>query len=300
MPSEESKQVIEMIKSRPVLQGTTIEEMRAGLESVLTPVADDVVCTPDAAGGVAVEFIVAPGASETQVLLYLHGGGYALGSIATHRGMCGELSRASGMRVLSVDYRLAPENPFPAAVDDAVAAYQSLIESGYDAGSLAIAGDSAGGGLAAATLVAIRDRGLPLPACAALLSPWTDLAITGDSIAGRADRDPMIGGNTAIRDLAKAYLGDAPATTPLASPLYADLRGLPPLLIQVGSEEVLFDDAARFDVRARDQGVDSTLEEWDGQVHVFQCFFPVLPEGREAIARIGSFVKSHLKVAAAV
>lgn len=302
MPSQESIAIIEMLRSAPAAaEGGTIEEMRAGMENnpvfAGTPPAADVVCTPDTAGGVPIEFIVAPGASETQVILYLHGGGYTMGSIATHRGLCGRISRAAGTRVISVGYRLAPENPFPAAVDDAVAAYESLLASGYAANQLAIAGDSAGGGLTAATLLALKKRGTALPACAVLMSPWTDMVITGESIESRASRDPMIrGGSDLLRGMANMYVGEAPATNPLASPLYGELEGLPPLLIHVGSEEVLFSDADRFHKKAVAAGVNSTFKEWDGQVHVFQAFGDV-PEAQQAVVEIGEFVKANMRVA---
>jgi len=220
-----------------------------------------------------------------------------MGSLNTHRQLAGWIAKAAGARVLLADYRLGPESPFPAAVEDAVAAYQWLLGQGVDAAGVAIAGDSAGGGLTAATLIALRDRGLPMPAAGVLLSPWTDLALTGESLTSRAALDPMIAGAAGVSNMADAYLSGADPRTPLASPLYADLAGLPPLLIQVGTEEVLFDDSIRFDAKARAAGVDVTLEPWNGQVHVFQSFAFMVPEAREAIARIGEFVKARTKVA---
>jgi acetyl esterase/lipase len=264
------------------------------------PVDDDVKCETVDAGGVPAEWISGPSSDPGRVILYLHGGGYVLGSINTHRQLCGWLAKESDARVLAIDYRLAPEHPFPAAVDDAVAAYDWLLSQGADPNSIAIAGDSAGGGLTAATLVALRDGGRALPAAGVLMSPWTDLAITGESIRTRAAIDPMLQGGEGVNGMAANYLGNADPKTPLASPLYADLQGLPPLLIQVGTNEVLFDDSVRFDAAARSAGVEVTFEAWNGMMHVFQTMAWMLPEAREANAAIGRFVKEHTRVAAAV
>ncbi len=272
-----------------------VETMRAGLESMtgMFPGADDLALEPVTAGGRPAEWIAAPDASGEQVILYLHGGGYAIGSIDTHRDLVGRLSRASGARGLALDYRLAPEDPHPAAVDDAVAGYRWLLERDLQPSSIAIAGDSAGGGLTAATLVALRDAGDPLPGAAALLSPWTDLALTGDSLDAKAEEDPMVQRDGLSR-MAEWYVGGGDPRAPLASPLYADLAGLPPLLIQVGTAETLLDDSTRLAERARDAGVDVTLEPWEEMIHVFQAFAAVLPEGQEAVERIGEFFRKHL------
>ncbi len=298
--SEGIGRLVTQLRSRPVVEGATVAEQRAGFESMAQPAAADVVCTPVTAGGVPAEWVTAPGADAARTILYLHGGGYVLGSIAIHREMCGRLSRASGARVLVVDYRMAPEHPHPAAVDDAVAAYDWLLAQGTDPGSITIAGDSAGGGLTAATLVALRDQARPAPAAGVMISPWTDLAITGESITTRASLDPMITGGTGVGNMASLYLGGKDAKTPLASPLYADLKGLPPLLIQVGTSEVLFDDSTRFDAAARAAGVDVTFEAWNEMVHVWHLFAGLVPEGQEAIERIGAFVRERAKTPAAV
>ncbi len=294
MVSAEAKQIVELLRTRPVADtNATLEEMRAGYEAfvAIVPMAADVVRQPVDAGGVSAEWISAPGADASRAVLYVHGGGYVIGSLNTHRELCGRISRASGARVLALDYRLAPEHPFPAALEDAVTGYRWLLGQNIAPGAIAISGDSAGGGLTIAALVAIRDQGLPMAACGAVLSPWIDLAITGESVKTRASIDPMVAGD-AITFMAQAYLAGKDAKTPLASPLYADLAGLPPLLIQVGTSETLFDDAARLDAAARTAGMEVTFEAWNEMVHVFQSFGALLPEALEATERIGAFIKT--------
>ena len=304
MPSDESKRLIELLRAQranPPAVAPTVQQMRDNMERMNSHGPDeDVVCTPMDADGVPCEWIAAPGGDGGPVVLYLHGGGYIMGSINTHRQLCGWIAKAAGGRVLSVDYRLGPEHPFPAAVEDAVAAYDWLLAQGVEPGSVAVAGDSAGGGLTAATLLAIRDQGKALPAAGVMISPWTDLAATGESLTSRAAIDPMIAGAAGLGGMSSGYLAGADPKTPLASPLYADLAGLPPLLIHVGTEEVLFDDSTRFDAKARAAGVDVTFEAWNGQVHVFHSFAFMVPEAREAIAKIGAFVKAHARLGAAV
>jgi acetyl esterase/lipase len=284
-----------MMRSQPRPAGTpTIEEQRAGYEAFTAnlPIAQGVAITPTTAGGVPCEFVVAPGADPNRVLIYFHGGGYVIGNLNTHRSLCSELAAASGIRVLAVDYRLAPEHPFPAAVEDAVAVYQSLVESGYAPSALALGGDSAGGGLTAAACIAIRDRGLPTPACAIMLSPWTDLSLMGPSMNTRAELDPMVQ-RAGVEAMAATYLNGASNTDPLASPLYADLAGFPPSLIQVGTYETLYDDADGLKNRLQAAGRDVTFEPYEGQVHVFQAFAATIPEAREAVTKLGAFVASH-------
>lgn len=258
----------------------------------LFPVSPDVRLEPVSADGVPAEWIAAPEATADRVIFYLHGGGYTLGSINTHREMVSRLSRAAGARALAINYRLAPEHPFPAAVEDSTAAYRWLLGNGVNPGRMVIAGDSAGGGLTIATLVALRDAGVPLPAAAVCLSPWVDLEGLGESMRTKAAVDPMIPAEM-IAEGGKAYLGGADPRTPLAAPLYADLTGLPPLLLQVGTSEVLLDDSTRLAERARAVGVDVTLEPWDDMIHVWQIFAAMLPEGQQAIDRIGEFVRKH-------
>jgi len=295
MPSEQFDMLIKMIQARELEEQPPIEKARADFEEVgrMFPVADDIRCEAVQAGGVPAEWVVAPGASEGRVLFYLHGGGYAIGSLDTHREMVSRLSSAAKARALSVGYRLAPEHPHPAAVEDAVAAYRWLISNGVEPARIVIGGDSAGGGLTVATLVALRDAGEPMPATAVCISPWVDLVGTGESMTTKAEEDPVVtpGG---IEWMASFYAGEMDRRTPLISPLYADLGGLPPMLIHVGTAEVLLDDSTRLAERAREAGVDVTLEPWENMIHVWHYFASMLPEGRQAIDRIGEFVLQHI------
>ena len=295
MPSAEFATVSQMLRSRPVPQSRpTPQEMRAGFEAMtgLFPVADDVACEAVDAGGVPAEWIRPPGAAADRAILYLHGGGYVIGSINTHRDLVSRVARAAGAPGLSVEYRLAPEHPHPAAVEDSTAAYRWLLAQGVPAERVVVAGDSAGGGLTVATLLALRDAGDPLPAAAVCLSPWVDLEVLGESMTTKADTDPMIQ-REGLLEMARAYLGEASPQTPLAAPLHADLERLPPLLIQVGTAEMLLDDSTRLAEKARAAGIDVTLEPWEDMIHVFQ-FFPAMPEAQQAIERIGEFVRKHV------
>ncbi len=294
MASQQLQTIVQAIRSRPDLHGVPVQLRRAAFEAVTVffPVPKDVEREPVDAGDVAAEWIAAPGAGAQPVIYYLHGGGYVIGSINTHRELISRLSRAAGARALAIDYRLAPENPFPAAVEDATSAYRWLLSTGVDPAQVVIAGDSAGGGLTVATLVALRDAGEPLPAAAVCLSPWVDMEALGESMTTNAEVDPMIQREEVLEG-AKAYLGGAEPRTPLAAPLYADPSELPPLLIQVGSSETLLDDSTRLAERAKSAGVDVTLEVWDEMIHVFQFMAAMLPEGQHAINRIGEFIRQH-------
>jgi len=272
----------------------TIEEQRARQErsSRFNRLPADIRHKQISAHGVAAEWIEAPD-SDSGVILYLHGGAYALASLNTHRELVARLVRATNMRALAVKYRLAPEHPFPAALEDSLAAYRWLLDQGIDPSQIIIAGDSAGGGLALATMISLRDAGEPLPAGAVCISPWTDLALTGASVKNKDKLDPILDSETIAR-YARYYAGAHETTTPLISPLYADLSGLPPLLIQAGTDEILLDDATRCAERARAAGVDVTLEVWDGMFHVFQMV-PILPETRKAVEQIARFTTHILK-----
>jgi acetyl esterase/lipase len=291
MASEELATVRELLRGID-LDALTIAERRASIESVAAQPPPGTTVEPADAGGVPAEWVIAAGVPVGRALLYLHGGAYQIGSPATLRHMIALISAAAQARVLSLDYRLAPEHPFPAAVDDALAGYRFLLRGGTDPAAIAIAGDSAGGGLALATLVALRDADDPLPAAAVAMSPWTDLALTGESLNTRADADPMIK-PAGLRETAATYLADADPRHPYASPLYADLHGLPPVLIHVGDAEVILDDSTRFAAKASAAGVDVTLEVWDEMPHVWHAFAGLLPESDQAIERIGGWLQAH-------
>ena len=273
---------------------STVEDFRVWYEGFMGqfPVPDDATFEQVGAGGVSAEWISVPEASDDRVVIYLHGGGYMIGSMRTHRVPLSYLSRVSGARVLGLNYRLAPEHPFPAAVEDSVAAYRWLVSQGIAPHRIVIGGDSCGGGLTLATLVALRYSGDPLPAAGISHSGWTDLANTGESFVTNAESDPLID-REMVDNMAATYLGDRSRTTPLASPFYADLRGLPPLLLQVGGAEVLLDDSIRFAERAKEAGVNVTLKVWDDMPHIWQCFASFLPEARQALDQCGEFVKKH-------
>jgi monoterpene epsilon-lactone hydrolase len=294
MASKELQKIIDVLRSRKVVSEFSIEELRAQMEADATqfPLAPDVRCQPVDAGGAPAEWVTTAESVEERVIYYLHGGGYAAGSITTHREMASRLARAAKARVLLIDYRLAPEHPFPAAVEDSVTGYRWLLSGGVKPARVAIAGESAGGGLTVATLVALRDALESLPAAAVAVSPWVDMEAAGESVVTRAASDPA-----AQRDMllamAKNYLGNADPRTPLASPIHADLAGLPPLLIQVGTAEVLYDDARRLAERAESAGVEVVFEPWEDMIHMWHFFAAMLPEGQQAIDRIGEFVQKH-------
>ncbi|MCS6926498.1 MAG: alpha/beta hydrolase [Candidatus Binatia bacterium] len=278
-------------KALPPGTNVTLAQRRQGMENVAFKVADDIAVEHVTVAGRAAEWLRAPELQQQHAILYLHGGGYIMGSPNTHRSLAGEISRAARAAVLLVDYRLAPEHPFPAAVEDGVASYRWLLEQGFAPRALAIAGDSAGGGLTVATLISARDQGLPLPAAAVCISPWSDLTCSNDSYRTRAEADPMV--TSDITTMAQLYLQGTDPKHPYASPNFADLRSLPPLLIHVGRDEVLLDDAIKLHEKARADGVQSTLEIWDDMIHVWHAFHPMLPEGKQAIARVGAFLRAN-------
>ena len=298
MASQELQKVLGLLAERPLGQGNpTLEEMRAGMEAGSFPATDAATVAPVDANGVPGEWVTVAESDPNRRLLYVHGGGYVIGSPVTHRRLCEDIARAAGCAVLNLDYRLAPENPYPAAVDDAIEGLKFIQGNGPNgagaAESVFVAGDSAGGGLTLATLLAARERGVDQPNAAIGISAWTDLAITGESIRTRADADPLITDASMVQGMATAYLGSTDATDPLASPLYADYAGLPPLLLQVGDAEVLLSDTTRVTEKARAAGVDVVEEVWDEMFHVWHAFAPLLPEGQAAIERIGEFINQH-------
>ncbi len=238
------------------------------------------------------EWLRPPSAAPGRVVLYLHGGGYVIGSPRSHRYLAAAIAAAAGASALLLDYRLAPEHPYPAAVEDATAAYRWLLDQAVTPERIVIAGDSAGGGLTVATLLALRDARVPLPAGGVCISPWVDLTCSGASYTTKAAADPIVQ-RSGVEEMARAYLGATLPRTPLASPLFADLRGLPPLLIHVGSDEVLLDDAVQLAERAKAAGVDATLEVYDRMIHVWHWFLPMLDEAQTAVEAIGRFVRSR-------
>jgi epsilon-lactone hydrolase len=275
---------------------TSVARMRSDWDAAFGGSTAAVTCERVAAGGVDGEWISPTDAPDDKAILYFHGGGFRLGSVASHRDLIAQIALASGCRVLAINYRLAPEHRFPVALDDSLAAYGWMLDRGLKPDSIAFAGDSAGGNLVLAAMLALRERALPLPVSAVLMSPWTDLAATGASYVSRAEADP-IHQRAMILALAKNYLGrQGDPCDPLASPLYADLAGLPPLLIQVGDRETVLDDSVMFADKARAAGVDVQLEVWDGMIHVFQMFGTELAEAQPAIASIAQFLNRHLHI----
>jgi acetyl esterase/lipase len=252
-----------------------------------------VTVTALSAGGVPAVRVETPLSRQQCHVLYLHGGGYVYGSPALYRDFTWRIADATAARLLCIDYRLAPEHRFPAAVDDAVAAYHWLLADGADPRRIAVMGDSAGGGLTFAMLLRLRDQGVPLPAAAAGLSPWADLSLSGGTYQSNAKADPMLSASQTTT-FAQYYLGSVDPRHPHASPIYGDPRGLPPSLIQVGSDEILRDDAECMARRLREAGCRTELEVWPRMPHVWHLFARILPEARQAIARIGEFVRGTL------
>ncbi|HEY0107269.1 MAG TPA: alpha/beta hydrolase [Rhizomicrobium sp.] len=250
----------------------------------------DIAIEAGTLGGVAVEWLTPAKVEARRVLFHLHGGGYVLGNPAGSRPFTTHLARLAQCSVVSIDYRLAPEHPFPAAVDDALAAYRALLAAGRAPGDIAIGGESAGGGLALAVAIAARDAHLPMPAALALVSPWTDMRCEAPSFDTKASVDPLLT-RRSLKEMADAYLNGANPRDGLASPLLGDLKGLPPMLIHVGGDEVLLDDSRELAAAATAQGVDATLEEWPGMIHVWHMFHPMLPQGAQAISALAAYVR---------
>lgn len=272
----------------PVVTRAAFDALTAGF-----PVASDLMFSPINLGGVAGQKITSPDVAEGAALLYLHGGAYIVGGAQSYRGLAGELGRATGVASYAIDYRLAPEHPFPAAVDDGVTAYRALLDQGLMPSRIVIAGDSAGGGLAIATLVAARDAGLPSPAAAFVISPWADLTCSSPSMMSKAAVDPSLT-QKGLLVAAAHYLAGAAAASPLASPVHADLSRLPPLLIHVGSAEILLDDAVHLAAAAGAAGVSVRLEIWPGMIHDWHAFAFMLAAGKRAIKEAGAFLADHI------
>lgn len=292
MPSAEHEHVVALMGGGLALDELSIEEQRAVMEASadLFPAEADVRALEVDAGGVPADWVSVEASEPDRVVLYLHGGGYVMGSRNTHRGLAGRIARAARARVLLPEYRLAPEHPFPAAVEDATACWRWLLAEGQAPDRAAIAGDSAGGGLALATLLALQQAGEKLPACAVGLSPWTDLEGSGPTAEPGAVDDPMLTPE-GVRSGGRQY-AEFDRRHPLAAPLHGDPTGLPPLLLQVGTREILLSDSTRFAEKARGAGVDVTLEVEEGLIHVWQIF-PDVPEARAAVERVGAFIRRH-------
>jgi monoterpene epsilon-lactone hydrolase len=283
-----------LLSSKPRPVGWAARRERLDEVGSVWPVADDVSLSSADANGVPCEWSIVPGGDASRVLLYFHGGGYCSGSILSHRRLVTEAGRAAGIRTLAAGYRLAPEHPFPAGLNDALAIWRWLRGEGVAAAHIAVGGDSAGAGLTVALIKRVCDAGEELPGCAWLVSPWTDLTMSGASLASKDAVDPLIH-KSYLGELADAYLPpDVDRKDPRVSPLYAELKGLPPLLIQVGSDETLLDDATRFAEAAGAAEVPVTLEIWPHMIHAWPLWNAHLEAGRHALASAGAFIRNHL------
>jgi epsilon-lactone hydrolase len=310
MPSLQSQLIIFAIRNRHFLHfrfkretwddRTSIPDFRRQCEAgarrlKLLDGIEVLPVTIDGVSGIAnrqAEWLIPDGAAKDKVILYTVGGGYVSGSCTDHRAMVAKITKGSGVRTLLFDHRLAPEDPFPAALDDTVTAYRWLLAQSNSPSNILIVGDSAGGGLCLATLLALRDQGIPLPSAAVALSPWTDLALTGESYRTKLDTSIDPPGMSVV--YSKHYVGENDPCLPLISPLYGELRGLPPLFICVGTNETMLDDSTCFAEKAKAAGVDVTLRAWEGMVHCFPLMAPLFPEATQALDEICAFIKNRV------
>ena len=295
--SEQQREALDQImRNGPLDIGGNPEEQRGIFERMLTarPLPDDVHVTSGELGGVPTLIIEIEGKNSRAVLLWFHGGWYVMGSPRTSAGLSSDVARRTGTRVVSVDYRLAPEHRYPAALADALSAYRALLASGVDSQSVAFVGESAGGGLAAALLASLSENGLPQPACAVLFSPWTDLTLSGASMTTKVGIDPAFVPEK-VRVRATDYVGSSDPADPCVSPVSTDLSGLPPLLIQAGSHEILLDDSTRLATKAASDNVSVILDVTPNVPHLFQAFAAKVEEGDAALSRVATFLKSHLR-----
>ena len=298
MASPEALAIKEQLRLLGETVGGTesVEEQRAQFEmavAMMTVAPEGVAWTKVDAGGVPAIWADAEEGSSDHVVMYVHGGGYVIGSATGYRNFTGQLASAVGCRVLSVDYRLAPEHPHPAAVEDSTSAYRWLLDHGFGADRLAISGDSAGGGLTVSTLLKLRDDATPLPVAGVPISPWVDMEGIGESMTTRAEVDMLVD-EVGLKGMAEMFLAGQDARDPLAAPLYGDFSGLPPLLIQVGDEETLLDDSTRLAEAAESAGVEVRLDVFPEMQHVFQLFTGNMPEADEAVAQIGAWLRPRL------
>jgi monoterpene epsilon-lactone hydrolase len=294
MSEQQKHDLMGMLRQGGLDLGADVATMRAAFNELMArvPVADDVDQEPTTIGGVNAIDVAIRGIEAVGTILYFHGGVYVIGTAAATVPLVSDLARRAHAKAVTVDYRLAPDYPYPAAVDDARAIYEGLLAQGIDAGQIALAGESAGGGLAVATLVALRDAGVPLPCGALLMSPYADLTLSGETIVERAASDPILTPE-GLRLRVPDYVGGADASDPQISPIFADLSGLPPLLIQVGSSEILLSDALRLAGRAALADVPITLEVTPGVPHVFQGFAALLDEGNAALEQAAAFLRTQ-------
>jgi acetyl esterase/lipase len=300
--SAEQRETLEAILRQSAFPADIgVNEQRRLLGELLSaqPLPADVIVTPAALGGVPTAEITVDGVEPRHVVLYFHGGVYVLGNAVQAAGLAAQIGRRTQAKAISVDYRLAPEHPYPAAVDDALAAYEALLQGGTAPADIAFAGESAGGGLAIATLVNARDHGLPLPTAAYAMSPYVDLTLAGTTLETKSKADPLLS-RAALQARVADYTAGQDAALGLISPVFADLSGLPPLIIQGGTHEVLLDDALRLAQRAATADVEVTLDITAGVPHVFQAYYPILDEAAAALDRAGQFLSAHLAVAARV
>jgi len=275
------EKLMQTLRERGLPDGLSLDERRARMEDIGTrfPAPQSASINPVKIAERPAEWVCDPDTDDGRVMLYVHGGGYVQGSLASHRNLVFEIARSMKGKVLNLDYRLAPEHPFPAAVEDTVNAWAELLEMGIDPKKASFGGDSAGGGLVIAALVSARDKGLPMPSCACCISPWTDLVGSGRTMDTKALEDPMVN-RAALEFFSDFYADKEDKSHPLISPLFANLAGLPPLLIQVGTAETLLDDSRRLATRARYAGVDVSYAEWEGMPHIWHIFAPLLEKSR--------------------
>jgi monoterpene epsilon-lactone hydrolase len=297
MSKQQQNDLDAMLRKAPLDSAADVPTLRATFEGFArqVPLAADVRKRPIAVGGVGAIEVTIDGTDSADVILYFHGGVYVIGSAEASVPLVADLARRTGAKVITVDYRLAPENPYPAAVQDARAAYEGLLQEGVDPGRIALAGESAGGGLATATLMALRDAGRPLPSSAFLMSPYADLTLSGDTIVDKEALDPLLTPD-GLRRRVTDYVSGADASDPYISPVRGDLRGLSPMLIQVGSHEILLSDAIRLAARAATADVAVTLEVVPGVPHVFQVYAAILDEGDAALDRAATFISANFAV----
>ena len=295
MSLEQLAKVRAIVEARPHFTSTMQERREAwdALAARFTTPADVRIERTDL-GGVPSLRVLPPGVAQDRAILFFHGGGFVLGSARTHQELLSRLARSAGVQGIAIDYRLAPEHPFPAGLDDCVSAYAGLLATGMKPERIAFAGDSAGGTFVISTMLAARERGLPLPACGLCWSGWYDLTASSPSYVTNAERDYFVPPGFA-QVAPKVYLQGADPRSPMASPIFGDLAGLPPVFIQVGEPEVLSDDARWLAQRLRDAGGEATLEVWPDMCHIWQFFGQMLDEGREATERSGEFIRKYLE-----